>query len=160
MNMFNDWLLLRFVVIALGERGSWWPSKILTEQGEDFLEYVLPKTKKAAAHQLALEISRANHDKQIGHGRYHLFRLPQKWEENIFRDLRLKAEEQKILPADKMMNMLKELSSDISIASATGPILIGSSSELNDWSVFQSFARHYYEAFQKSYSLLRYPSSV
>jgi hypothetical protein len=152
----NDWIYLRRTVILLGEANNWWPSKVLTEHGEEFLAYVLPKTKSAAALQLALEISRAEHDRQVGPGRYHLFRLPQKWEELIFRQLSSAVENDTIPPMAETMNKLKELSSEISITSAQGPILIGASTELNDWSVFQSFARHYYEAFKKGYKAYPY----
>lgn len=155
-NEFNDWIKLRYIVISLGEFHNWWPTKIISGKGEEFLEYVLPNTKSSAAYQLATEICRLEHDKNIGPGKYHVFRLPQKWEEEIFNDRKSHQENVKILLQDKLMTELLELSSGISVSSAKGPLMVGSHDELHDLSVFQSIAKHYYEAFKNNYKTYPY----
>jgi hypothetical protein len=153
-----NWIRLRFTISLLGEYHNWWSTKVLTGNGEAFLEYVLPKTKNFAAHQLATEISRLEHDKNIGPGRYHIFRLPQKWEEQIFNDLKSQAPQLSILPAMEMLIELLKMSSSISVSAAKGPLLIGAHDELNDISVFQSIAKHYHEAFTNNYKTYPYLS--
>lgn len=151
-----DWIKLRFLITLLGEYQNWWSAKVITGSGEAFLEYVLPKTKTPAALQLATEICRLEHDKNIGPGRYHIFRLPQKWEEQIFNDLKSQQEGLKILPETELMNELFEISSSISVSAAKGPLLVGAHDELNDVSVFQSIAKHYYDAFKNNYKTYPY----
>src|SRR5688572_18900276 len=91
-----EWIRLRYLVALVGEYYTWWP-KIISGNGEEFLKYVLPKTKGTAVHQLATEICRLEHDKNIGPSRYHIFRLPQKWEEKIFHELKNQQENLKVL---------------------------------------------------------------
>lgn len=150
----NDWLRIRKLIIQLGEMHQWWPTSI-SKEGEQFLNYVLPKTKSKAATQLATEVCRLEHDKHIGPSRYHLFRLPQRIEEDIFRASKTeKFSTEK--SEDQLLNELKELSSGIKVSSASGPLLVGSHIELQDVSVFQSIARHYYEAFKNNYKTYPY----
>jgi len=153
---YINWIRLRFLVILHGEYSQWWPTNIITSNGEEFLAYVLPKTKQAAAHQLAIEICRMEHDMQIGSGRYHVFRLPQKWEEHIFHDLNKIVSTYTILTEQEVRKELLDLSENISVSAAKGPLLIGANAELNDISVFQSFARHYHEAFKNNYKTYPY----
>lgn len=150
------WIKIRNTVLLLGEIHDWWPAKVITGKGEEFLEYVLPKTKSSSTHQLATEISRLEHDKQIGPGRYHLFRLPQKWEEQIFHELKNKETDLKIPSENQLINELLEMSSGISITTAKGPFLVGTHDELNDQTMLQSIARHYYEAFKNNYKAYPY----
>jgi hypothetical protein len=153
---YTNWIRLRFLIILLGEYNHWWSTRIITDKGEEFLSYVLPKTKTAAAHQLAVEICRLQHDAQIGPGRYHIFRLPQKWEEHIFQDLNKIACDYEVITENAAMQELVILSESISVSTAKGPLLIGADAELNDISVFQSFARHYYDAFKNNYKTYPY----
>ena len=151
-----DWMKLRYLITIIGEYQNWWPAKVISEKGEEFLDYVLPKTKKSAVRQLATEICRLEHDKNIGPGRYHIFRLPQKWEEEIFNELKTQQEKLKVLPENELMNELLEMTSSISVTPAKGPLMVGAHDELNDISVFQSIARHYYEAFKNNYKTYPY----
>ena len=151
-----NWIKLRYLITLLGEHHNWWSAKILTGQGEDFLEYVLPKTKAKASHLLATEICRLEHDKNIGPGKYHIFRLPQKWEEDIFNELNNQREDLQKSSKDELMSSLLKMSSGISVSSSKGPLMVGSHDELNDMSVFQSIAKHYYEAFKNIYKTYPY----
>jgi hypothetical protein len=152
----SDWIHLRTAVIVLGENYGWWPSKILTGHGEEFLSFILPKTKTFAAFQLGTEIARLEHDRNVGPGRYHIFRLTQKLEEQIFINLKNVVVDLKILLENEMMHQLFEMSSGIAVSPAVGPLLIGHHNELNDTIVFQSIARHYYEAFKNNYKSYPY----
>lgn len=152
----EDWIKLRYLITLLGENYNWWPAKVISGKGEEFLDYILPKTKKSAVHQLATEISRLEHDKVIGAGRYHIFRLPQKLEEEIFIELKTQHNNLKIIPEVELMKELLEMSSSISITPAKGPLMVGTHNELHDNSVFQSIARHYYEAFKSGYKTYPY----
>jgi hypothetical protein len=152
----TDWIKLRYLITLLGEYHNWWPTKVILAKGEEFLDYVLPKTKKSAVHQLATEISKLEHDKIIGPGRYHIFRLPQKWEEEIFNELKTQKVNLNILPENELMNAMLEMSSNISVTPAKGPLMVGAHDELHDKSVFQSIARHYNEAFKNNYKTYPY----
>ena len=73
-----NWKELRLIIATLGEYNKWWPTNVISGKGEEFLDYVLPKTKVSAVYQLATEIGRLEHDKHVSAGRYHIFRLTQK----------------------------------------------------------------------------------
>lgn len=151
-----DWIKLRYLITLLGEYHNWWAVKVISGKGEEFLDYVLPKTKSSAVHQLATEICRLEHDKNIGPGKYHIFRLPQKWEEEIFNELKNQREHLKVVTEKELMDEILEISSDISISPAKGPLMAGSHDELNDKAVFQSISKHYYEAFKNNYKTYPY----
>jgi hypothetical protein len=152
----RNWNELRLIIATLGEYYQWWTANVITGKGEDFLDYVLPKTKISAVYQLATEIGRQEHDKHVSAGRYHLFRLTQKIEENIFHDLKKNEISYGQLDQTKALQILLELSSGISISASKGPVLIGNHEELNDNSLFQSIAKHYYEAFKAGYKTYPY----
>jgi hypothetical protein len=151
-----DWIRLRYITALLGEYYHWWPANILTGKGEDFLAYVLPKTKSLASQQLALEICRMDHDKQIGPNKFHLFRLPQKWEEQIFAELSNDSHPKEVPAQNELLTELFKLSQNLSISIKKGPALIGLHTELNDESVFNAFAKYYYEAFTNDFRTYPY----
>jgi hypothetical protein len=151
-----NWIELRLIIATLGEYHQWWPTNVISGKGEEFLDYVLPKTKISAVYQLATEIGRLEHDKHVSAGRYHIFRLTQKIEEQIFYDLKNSQESYGQLDQSRALQMLEEMASGISINASKGPVLIGNHEELNDLSLFQSIARHYYEAFKEGYKTYPY----
>lgn len=152
----SDWIRLRAIVIQLGEDSNWWPAKILTGHGEQFLAFILPKTKMQAAFQLATEICQLDHDKEVGIGKFHLFRLPEKLEEDIF--FAVKSINypfgQKSKP--QLLEELKELASSISVAVSKGPVLVGAGNEINDPITMNAFAKHYLEAFSGGHKTFPY----
>ena len=152
----SSWSLLRNTIFTLGEYHNWWSANVISGNGEEFLDYVLPNTKKSAVYQLATEIGRLEHDKHVTAGRYHIFRLTQKIEESIFHELKNNESSFDQLDQNKALQMLEEMASGISINSSKGPVLIGNHEELNDLSLFQSIARHYYEAFKDGYKTYPY----
>lgn len=153
--MFN-WQELRLIIAKLGEYHQWWNANVISGNGEEFLDYIFPKTKKSALYQLATEIGRQEHDKHVSAGRYHVFRLTQKIEENIFLNLKNSQLSYRQLDQNQTLQMLLEMTSGISINASKGPVLIGNHEELNDLSLFQSIARHYYEAFTSGYKTYPY----
>jgi hypothetical protein len=152
----DNWSKLRNTIIILGEYHNWWSANVIHGNGEEFLDYVLPNTKKLAVYQLATEIGRLEHDKHVSAGRYHIFRLTQKIEENIFQGLKNTQIFYRQLDQSQALQMLQEMASGISINASIGPVLIGNHEELNDLSLFQSIARHYYEAFNSGYKTYPY----
>ena len=155
MEQFN-WVQLRLIISSLGEYHHWWPTNVITGKGEEFLDYVLPKTKVSAVYQLATEIGRLEHDKHVSAGRYHIFRLTQKIEEHIFHDLKNIESNFGQLDQSRALVLLEQMASGISINSSVGPVLVGNHEELNDLSLFQSIAKHYYEAFKEGYKTYPY----
>jgi hypothetical protein len=151
-----NWKELRLIIATLGEHHQWWPTNVISGKGEEFLDYVLPKTKLAAGYQLATEIGRHEHDKHVSAGRYHIFRLTQKIEEQIFFNLKNSQVPYGQIDQSQALQMLEEMASGISINASKGPVLIGNHEELNDLSLFQSIARHYYEAFKEGYKTYPY----
>jgi hypothetical protein len=151
-----NWKELRLIISILGEYHQWWSANVISSKGKEFLDYVLPKTKLSAVHQLATEIGRQEHDKHVSAGRYHIFRLTQKLEENIFHELKKNDETLDQLDQNQALQILREMASGISINASKGPVLIGTHEELNDKSLFQSIARHYYEAFANNYKTYPY----
>ena len=152
----RNWKELRLIIATLGEHHQWWSANVISSKGEEFLDYVLPKTKISAVYQLASEIGRQEHDKHVSAGRYHIFRLTQKIEENIFHDLKKNEISFGQLDKNNALQMLQEMASGISINASKGPVLLGNHEELNDLSLFQSIARHYYEAFEAGYKTYPY----
>jgi hypothetical protein len=151
MAVIKDWLDLRLIVLNFYSHQNLLPSGILNKQGSDFLSFVLPKTHNFAAFQLASEICRSSHDKFIGTGRYHLFRLPQKWEEEIYTLLKKSDMNFTEHSISSLKSELLRMSGNIAITPVKGPVLLGSNSELADDSLFNAFARHYLESFSQDY---------
>ena len=152
----TNWKELRLIIAILGEHHQWWSANVISAKGEQFLDYVVPKTKMSAVYQLATEIGRLEHDKHVSAGRYHIFRLTQKIEEQIFYDLKNSQVSYGQLDQSRALQMLEEMASGISINASKGPVLIGNHEELNELSLFQFIARHYYEAFKDGYKTYPY----
>ena len=149
---------IRLIVFQLGEIDAWWPTKIATGQGVEYLSYSIPKTALMASIQLAVEIARKNHDTQINYGQYHLFRLKPTDEEKIFEYI--KSHQISFLKNDRswLLNELNLISFNISIEASKGAVQIGTIDEIEDTAIIQSIAHHYFEAFKADYKTYPYLS--
>jgi hypothetical protein len=81
---------LRTYVAFLGEKDqqNWWPSSFLSRSGAAFLNPVFPKTSLLARVTGASNAAQVAHDEHIGVGDvFHLFRLPENMEHDIFQVL-------------------------------------------------------------------------
>lgn len=82
---------LRMVVGHLGEKGQheWWSSAFFSTTASAFLDPVFGKTAILAQYHGVCEAVRRVHDEHIGVGRvFHLFRLPESLEQQLFELLR------------------------------------------------------------------------
>lgn len=157
-NRIEKLVKIRLLVFQLGEMDAWWPTKIATGQGVDFLTYSVPKTAQMASVQLALEVARKNHDSQIHYGQYHLFRLRPSDEEKMFEYI--KTNKTGFMKNEKswLMNELSQISENISIDPSKGALQIGIIDEIDDEIIIHSLAHHYYEAFKENYKTYPYLS--
>lgn len=146
---------IRLLVFQLGEKESWWTSNIIAGNGLEFLKYTLPKTANTATVQLAFEIARNQHDKQVNYGKYHLFRLRPIDEERIFELIKSKGEVIEVKNREELLAELLELSSNISIDSQKGAVQIGTIGEIYEEELIQTLAKHYHQAF--SNQIFTYP---
>ena len=79
-------LQLRLVVGFLGERAqfAWWPTAFFDASSRPFLEPIFARTAKLARYHGATEAARRRHDESVGAGQvFHLFRLPEEFEQNL-----------------------------------------------------------------------------
>lgn len=79
---------IRAVVLAIGESVSpaWWKTEFMNEAGLRFLERLYPRTAFHAAVHAAGKAAGDFHDRAVGRiGVYHLFRLPESLETEIYR---------------------------------------------------------------------------
>lgn len=147
---------IRLIVFQLGEIESWWTSNIIAGNGLEFLKYTLPKTAYTATVQLAFEIARNQHDKQVNYGKYHLFRLRPIDEERIFELIKSKNEVIDIKSREELLAELLELSTNISIDSQKGAVQIGTIGEIYEDELVQTLAMHYYQAFNNQFFTFPY----
>jgi len=147
----KKYLALRYLVLIGLEQNDWVNQKVLSNNNEAFLDYVLPKTKTSATLNLAINIACLEHDTNIQGNRIHLFRLSQNMEIKL----------SKILPElkiDDLIARLTEMAAGIAIETMPGAVNIGSISELKEAHIFQAFAKHYLEAFKGGYKTYPYLS--
>lgn len=147
----KDYLELRYLVLIGLEHKGWVKQNVLTNNSEDFLDYILPKTKNRATLNLATNIACLEHDNNIQGNRVHLFRLSQNFEIKL----------SKISPqfnTDDIISRLNEMAAGIAIETNPGAVNIGSISELKELYIFQAFAKHYLEAFRGGYKTYPYLS--
>ena len=147
----KKYLTFRQYVLIGMEQNDWLKQKVLTNDSEAFLDFVLPKTKTKAVFNLATNIACLEHDQNIQGNRIHLFRFPQSLEIKL----------SKVLPELKVQDYIVGLSvmtAGIAIETNPGAINIGSISELQEDDIFQAFAKHYLEAFKGGYKTYPYLS--
>ena len=75
--VINKIFLLRKLDLLGFEQNNWCNQKVLTNNSDAFLEYILPKTKAKASFNLATKIACIEHDQNIKDNTIHLFGLPQ-----------------------------------------------------------------------------------
>jgi hypothetical protein len=135
---------LRTDVAFLGEKDqqNWWPSSFLSNSGATFLNPVFPKTSMLARITGASAAAQVVHDKDIGIGDvFHLFRLPENIEHNIFQVLTTESSIlDNISSEDDTYASLKTLANGDTIQ-GIGPLLLNQS-EIDQASISQMAAAY------------------
>ena len=160
----QEYLLLRTVVAALGERSTppWWRTQFLTDFGFRTVARVFPRTAVYAALESSFAAARDEHDRRIGLGKkYHLFRLPETLERTlstaisdptfVTRLATLVAGAQ-----DGLMHELTRIASDRKEAVVDGPVSLGTITQLVEPGILGSLAAHYRNSFASNRRVFPY----
>lgn len=146
---FEKYKTLRTIVYRGLESYGWLNTKVLSKGSEQILKYILPKTNQQAAMNLSIHIACLHHDQNIKGNKVHLFRFPQ--------NVEIKLHNSPIVENDQdILTALVNISCNIAVEGHTGPINIGSISELPEDYILQSFAQHYLLAFKNGYKTYPY----
>ena len=151
----------------LGESNqfNWWSSSFYTPSSMAYLSPIYPRTVFLAQYNGVCEASRKIHDEHIGVGKtYHLYRLPDAIERNVFKCIQgqqiedtLKIASQSIESAIDALNDLLETAGDLEkIERNEGPINIGNYSNKNLESAVLKMIAHYLDAFENDYKCYPY----
>jgi hypothetical protein len=149
-------LRLRALVLALGESvdPAWWKTGFLNETGLRFLERLFPRTYFRAAIHSAGKAASDVHDQAVGRaGVYHLFRLPESLETEIYRtppdsDADFSTNLRTVLgQKEKLMDMLSAICSDEEKETVHGAKRIGTDNDLMNAESYRKTAAIYFHAF-------------
>ena len=135
------------------EENKWWHSHFFESTSNNFLAYIFPKSIKQSS-EFYLETIRHSVDAEVGSNYYHLFRLPVQLEEKLYKRAYFSADET-LSRGENALEVLRNLSEDLSVEHHHGPINIGSSEHLNE-DVIQAMAAHYLSAFEYNYKVHPY----
>lgn len=146
---------LRLIVGYLGEQKqfSWWTSSFLSKEAPAFLSPIFGKTLLLAQYNGVKEAAAKVHDAHIGIGRgvYHLFRLPELYEQQLHSFVSSNEEFKQInldiVDVTTAMNSLKAFC-DKSVQTSLGPVGVGSFSDIEQKNTWQDIAGHYAQAFE------------
>ena len=146
-----DIIYLRNLVLIGLERYNWVNQKVLNNNSLEFYGYILPRTKKMAILNLAIQITRLEHENNIQGNKFHLFSLPY----NV--ECKLQLHNLVLNDLDnKFMKELENISGGIAIEGKPGPVLVGSLDELTSNDIYQVLAKHYLLAFKNGYKTYPY----
>jgi hypothetical protein len=147
-----DLLRVRLLVGYLGERAqcAWWPTAFYEASSRPFLEPVFSKTARLAQYHGVLEAARRLHDEHLSVGSYHLFRLPEEFEQDLHAMLQSDAGEGLAAHIPKSteaaLEALKQLAAAQRTASA-GPTAVGGIKDLDATETLKAIAAAYLSAF-------------
>ena len=146
---------LRLLVGYLGEQQqyNWWPSAFFTPSSMAFLTPMFSKTAFMAQYQGVKAAASRAHDEHIGLGKVsHLFRLPERLEQALYQHLQDKTFVDALHVAlhdkDQALACLATWA-DSHPASAEGPVLVGTMTELVHGQTCGRLAQHYWSAFTR-----------
>jgi len=144
---------LRAVVGYLGEQGhfGWWPSSFFVAGSTGFLSPVFPRTHTLAQVAGVSRAAARSHDERIGVGNtYHLFRLPEEFEQAIHRRLHDAQANQtikeRLTNRESALAWLQELAQH-DISADVGPIRIGDLHGVYAPDLWSVAAGHYLRGF-------------
>lgn len=148
-------LQMRLLVGFLGERAqcAWWPTAFYETSSRLFLEPVFTKTSRLAQYHGVLEAARRLHDEHLSVGSYHLFRLPEKIEQDLHAIVQSSEGEELANRApqskDAALDALRSLAATSGNASV-GPTAVGSIKDIDSTETQKAIAAAYLSAFNQS----------
>jgi hypothetical protein len=154
-------LQLRLLVGFLGERAQfgWWPTSFYEPSSRLFLEPVFSKTSRLAQYHGVMEAARRLHDEHLSVGCYHLFRLHEEVEMDLYALVQSSAGEELAakMPQgkDAALEALKRLA-PAGIKPSEGPTAVGSIKDIDAPAALTSIAGAYLSAFSKNTKIYPY----
>jgi hypothetical protein len=129
---------LRLVTAAAGERVAppWWGTQFLTDAGLRSMRRIFPRTALGSALACVTEAARADHGGRVGiGGRYHLFRLPPRVEQQLASSLSESAFATELEDAIKgglndVLSVLQGLATGAKLTQKDGPVSLGEIGQL------------------------------
>ena len=146
-------LQLRMVVGFLGERNqfAWWPTTFFDTTSRSFLEPVFVKTTAQARYHGVVEAARRIHDERLSVGSFHLFRLPEEMEQDLFATVKWEAAtgSNSMVPSsrDGALQTLHSLAGSIGSTPSEGPMLVGSIEDIDKPETIMAIAGTYLKSF-------------
>lgn len=154
-------LQLRLLVGVLGERAqfAWWPTAFYESSGRLFLEPVFSKTTRLAQYHGVLEAARRLHDEHLSVGCFHLFRLPEEVEQDLYtlvqsrigQDLASQIPQGKETALDTLQHL-----AGVRTPEGIGPMAVGRIKELESLDTLQTIAGAYWKAFSQDVKTFPY----
>ncbi|MGE3542153.1 MAG: BrxE family protein [Candidatus Tectimicrobiota bacterium] len=145
---------LRLLVGYLGEQHQyhWWSSAFLTASSLAFLSPIFSKTAFLAQYHGVKAAASRVHDAHIGLGKvYHLFRLPERLEQALYQQVHdhsfVDTVRVSLSDKDAALASLATYTDASPPASAEGPVLMGTVTELGQGNTCGRLAHQYWSAF-------------
>lgn len=149
----SELIQLRLAVGFLGERNQhgWWPTSFFAATSKQFLEPVFVRSALQAQYHGVLEAARRVHDEHLSLGSFHLFRLPEEKEQDLFRMLEHRANGDLLARAtssvEDALAMLRDLAGGRLGEAVQGPTFVGSIDELGKREAIAVLAATYLHSF-------------
>jgi hypothetical protein len=148
-------LQMRMLVGFLGERAqyAWWPTEFFKPSSRSFLEPVFPRTFRLARYHSVVEAARRLHDEHLNVGSYHLFRLPEEFEQNLHSIAQTSAGDKFATAAfqnkDAVLETLNNIAA-MTCVSYEGPTAIGTIKSIDSPNTIETMAAAYVSAFKQN----------
>ena len=145
-------LQIRLLVGFLGERTqfAWWPTAFYPAYSRSFLEPVFARTTPLAQYHGVSTAARLLHDQHLNLGSYHLFRLPEEFEQDLHNLMGTStgAELARQIPAGgpEALAALQNLAT-LPASSGSGPVAVGKIADLETTEIWRTAAGFYWSAF-------------
>ena len=148
----ENFISLRVLVAFLGEKPqlNWWDTNFLSPIGQKYLQIIFPRTSFSAGLNSIAQAAKRVHDDRIGKGgAYHLFRLPEYFEQKIPSMINSADPSTYLALIQSKESALKALESMINgnPLEARGPVHIGTIGSLRHPTLVSEMAGYYYSAF-------------
>lgn len=151
--VYSEIIQLRLAVGFLGERNQygWWPTSFFAATSKQFLEPVFVRSALQAQYHGVLEAAKRVHDEHLSLGSFHLFRLPEEKEQDLFRMLEHRANGDLLARAtsrvEDALAMLRDLAGGRAGEAVQGPTLVGNIDELGKREAIAVLAATYLHSF-------------
>lgn len=145
-------LQLRLAVGFLGERDqfAWWPTSFFAAASKPFLDPVFVKSALQAQYHGVVEAARRVHDERLSVGSFHLFRLPEEMEQDLFAAVKQEgsgANQVGPTDQDEALEALRSIAGATNGSTPEGPVLVGSIADIRKPEALAAVAGAYEKAF-------------